>query len=140
MYERSVDALAGFAAALQPVERQAGAVFAINGFIVGLDLFDAPATWRKLLPELVQSYGLESGNRAALLSMQRRISRRCRELVLTGIAYEKQRRPIERMSIRLVGNHLAHRHPERRRLTGRVCSSLPRRVCGNVPRRVLGIG
>jgi ARG and Rhodanese-Phosphatase-superfamily-associated Protein domain len=46
--------------ALSPVEGQAGAVFAINGEMIGLDLFDHASTFRKLLPKLVRSYALEA--------------------------------------------------------------------------------
>ena len=42
------------------VERQVGAVFAIRGQIAGLDAFDQPATWRRLMPKLLRSYGLDS--------------------------------------------------------------------------------
>ena len=38
----------------------AGAVFSINGRIVGLELFDAPETWQKLSPKLVRSYALDA--------------------------------------------------------------------------------
>jgi hypothetical protein len=33
---------------------------AIGGNIAGLDVFDSPATWRKLSPKLVRSYGLDA--------------------------------------------------------------------------------
>lgn len=39
---------------------QTGAVFAINGAIVGLDLFDSSATLAKLMPKLVESYALDA--------------------------------------------------------------------------------
>jgi hypothetical protein len=64
MYEVAGVSLAEFEEGLQPVERQAGAMFAIDGVIVGLDLFDSPATWRKLMPKLVHSYGLDALDRA----------------------------------------------------------------------------
>jgi hypothetical protein len=63
MYEAAGASLAEFEEGLQPLERQAGAMFAINGVIVGLDLFDSPATWRKLMPKLVHSYGLDALDR-----------------------------------------------------------------------------
>jgi hypothetical protein len=37
-----------------------GAVFLIGRTPVGLELCDAPSTWRTLLPKLVESYGLEA--------------------------------------------------------------------------------
>ena len=46
--------------AFAAVEGQAGAVFAINGEVIGLDLFDRASTFRKLLPKLVRSYALEA--------------------------------------------------------------------------------
>ncbi|MGC8667231.1 MAG: ARPP-1 family domain-containing protein [Chthonomonadales bacterium] len=49
-----------FCEALQPAEGQVGACFAIAGKIVGLELFDAPTTFAKLLPKLVRSYALDA--------------------------------------------------------------------------------
>lgn len=46
--------------ALSEVEGQTGAVFAINGEIVGLELLDHASTFRKLLPKLVRSYEIEA--------------------------------------------------------------------------------
>jgi hypothetical protein len=60
MYEGHAANVDSFVEALRPVEHQAGAVFAINGELVGLDLFDYPATLRKLLPKLVRSYALDA--------------------------------------------------------------------------------
>jgi len=39
---------------------QAGAIFAINGQIVGLDLFDCATTYARLGPKLVRSYALDA--------------------------------------------------------------------------------
>ena len=47
-------------AALRPVERQVGAVFAVDGRVVGLDLFDSAVTFRKLMGKLVRSYSLDA--------------------------------------------------------------------------------
>ena len=52
-YERSVPVIEG----------QSGAVFAINGNIVGLELFDSAETLKKLFPKLLQSYGLDAIDR-----------------------------------------------------------------------------
>jgi hypothetical protein len=49
---------------------QAGAVFALDGVPIGLDLFDSPETWRKLAPKLTASYGLDA--------LDRRVGRRPR--------------------------------------------------------------
>jgi hypothetical protein len=52
-----------FVAAFPPVEHQVGAVFLINGRPAGLELFDAPSTWRKLSPKLVRSYAVDALDR-----------------------------------------------------------------------------
>jgi hypothetical protein len=60
IYEGHAANVDAFVEALPAVERQAGALFAINGELVCLDLFDHPATLRKLLPKLVRSYALDA--------------------------------------------------------------------------------
>ena len=60
MYERSRSKLDAFVEELEAVPRQAGAVFTINGIVAGLDVFDSPATWRKSMRKLVQSFGLDA--------------------------------------------------------------------------------
>ena len=64
MYERSRAKLEAFVAGLEPVPRQAGALFAINGAVAGMDVFDSPSTWRKSMRKLVHSYGLDALDRA----------------------------------------------------------------------------
>jgi hypothetical protein len=46
--------------ALRPVDDQVGALFAIGERLVGLDLFDAPSTLRKLLPKLARSVAVDA--------------------------------------------------------------------------------
>jgi hypothetical protein len=60
LYEARRSELDRLIDSLEPQSGQVGAVFAINGAIAGLDLFDAAATWRKSMRKLVQSYGLEA--------------------------------------------------------------------------------
>lgn len=60
MFERAQAPIDGFVEAFPPDPRQAGAIFAINGRLVGLELFDAPATWRKLAPKLLRSYAVDA--------------------------------------------------------------------------------
>ncbi len=60
MYERARTDLDAFQAKLEAAPRQVGAVFAINGKIVGLELFDSAATWRKSMRKIVESYGLDA--------------------------------------------------------------------------------
>jgi hypothetical protein len=52
-------ALRGGAAA-----RRFPALFAINGVVAGLELFDSQATWRRSMHKLVQSYGLDALDQA----------------------------------------------------------------------------
>ncbi len=64
IYERTRDDVASYQRALPAVDGQAGAVFVIGGRVVGLDLFDAPETLRKLWPKLVASYAVDAIDRA----------------------------------------------------------------------------
>ncbi|MFB3853728.1 MAG: ARPP-1 family domain-containing protein [Vicinamibacterales bacterium] len=63
MYRRARGALDDFQAGLEPLPCQVGAIFAINGVIAGLELFDSPATWRKSMRKIVESYGLDAVDR-----------------------------------------------------------------------------
>ncbi|MBL3618758.1 MAG: hypothetical protein JMN26_13630 [gamma proteobacterium endosymbiont of Lamellibrachia anaximandri] len=60
MYHQHRASLDDFLQAFLPVEEQAGAMFAVNGRIVGLDLFDSSATLSSLLGKLVESYALDA--------------------------------------------------------------------------------
>lgn len=60
MYDRSAVVIKRFEARFAPLAGQVGAVFLIDGAPAGLDVFDSPATWRKLSPKLVASYGLDA--------------------------------------------------------------------------------
>jgi hypothetical protein len=65
MYDKSRLQLDEFQRSLEPLPRQVGAVFAINGAIAGLEVFDSPATWRKSMRKIVESYGLDALDRVA---------------------------------------------------------------------------
>lgn len=64
MYERNIVALERFERDLPPQPLQRGAIFALGGDMLGMDVFDSPTTWRKLLPKLAASYGLDALDRA----------------------------------------------------------------------------
>jgi hypothetical protein len=49
-----------YASAFAAQDFQVGAVFAIDGKVVGADLFDAPATFRKFMARLIESYALDA--------------------------------------------------------------------------------
>ena len=52
-----------FVNACRPTEDQIGAVFAIDGRISGLEIFDSPATLRTLLPKIVRGYAIDAIDR-----------------------------------------------------------------------------
>ncbi len=63
MFEKLEPAVDDFVRAFASDARQVGAIFAINGRVAGLDLFDAASTWRKLAPKLVRSYAVDAIDR-----------------------------------------------------------------------------
>jgi len=60
IFEHHTSRIGEYAKAFSAREGQIGALFAINGEVVGLDLFDSAATLRKFLPKLVRSYALDA--------------------------------------------------------------------------------
>ena len=68
IYAGAEGKLSDYEQAFTPVARQVGAVFAINGQIAGMELFDAPAAMAAYLPKLVKSYALDA------LDAQREVS------------------------------------------------------------------
>jgi hypothetical protein len=59
-YEQADASLGDFRRRLRARPGQAGAVFAVNGRIAGLELFDAPETFAKLFPKLLDSYAMDA--------------------------------------------------------------------------------
>jgi hypothetical protein len=60
LYESQRHHVDEFVRALEPVDAQVGAAFAINGRLAGAELFDAPETLRRLLAKIVGSYALDA--------------------------------------------------------------------------------
>ena len=60
IYEQRRQSIEDYVGAFRPQPRQTGAVFAIDGRIVGLELFDAAATFQKLMAKLVRSYAMDA--------------------------------------------------------------------------------
>jgi ARG and Rhodanese-Phosphatase-superfamily-associated Protein domain len=60
IYESYTGRIDEYAGAFTAADRQVGAAFAISGEVIGFDLFDSPATFKKLLPKLVRSYALDA--------------------------------------------------------------------------------
>ena len=63
MYDQARGELEGFQSRLEAAPGQVGAVFAINGRVLGLEVFDNAATWRKSMRKIVESYGLDALDR-----------------------------------------------------------------------------
>jgi hypothetical protein len=63
VYERVSGDVSSYRAAFRALPRQVGAVFAIDGRAVGLELFDAQATFASALGKLVASYALDAVER-----------------------------------------------------------------------------
>jgi hypothetical protein len=60
IYEKKKAALNGYINHFRLVEMQVGAVFMINGKVVGLDCFGNPGTFSKVFRKLVESYALDA--------------------------------------------------------------------------------
>jgi hypothetical protein len=60
IYEKKRASLDGYINNFRLVEMQVGAVFMINGKIVGLDCFGKPETFSKVFRKLVESYALDA--------------------------------------------------------------------------------
>lgn len=60
LYETHRGRLDDYLGAFAPVAGESGALFAVNGRVVGLELFDTPATLAKVLRRLVESYALDA--------------------------------------------------------------------------------
>jgi hypothetical protein len=60
IYDRYAKHIDDYVRAFPPIDGQVGAAFAINGTIIGFDLFDYAQTLRELLPKLVRSYALDA--------------------------------------------------------------------------------
>ena len=60
IYAHEGDRLEDYVRFYSVLEGQCGAVFAIGRRMVGLELFDAEETLRKLFPKLLRSYGLDA--------------------------------------------------------------------------------
>ena len=59
-YEQRRDVLNGYVQAFPAIDEQVGVVFALNGEVTGVDLFDHPATFKVVLPRLVRSQALDA--------------------------------------------------------------------------------
>lgn len=64
VYEYRRHDIESYLSVFQPLPNQVGAVFAVNGEIIGVEAFDSPETFRKMFPKLLRSYALTAMSRA----------------------------------------------------------------------------
>jgi hypothetical protein len=60
VYAQREPELKGYRDAFAAVDFQVGAVFAVDGEVAGLELFDSPVTFRKFMAKLVDSYAVDA--------------------------------------------------------------------------------
>jgi hypothetical protein len=60
IFERHAASMEEYMRSFEVQERQAGMVFAIDGTVMGFDLFDHCASFRALFPKLLRSYALDA--------------------------------------------------------------------------------
>jgi flavodoxin len=60
IFEQNSARIEDYVKAFKPGPNQAGALFAINGKIIGLELFDSTATFRRFMAKLVRSYAIDA--------------------------------------------------------------------------------
>ncbi len=71
IFEQQSARLEDYVTSFVPSADQVGAVFAIDGSVVGLEIFDSPETLRKLFAKLLRSYGLDALDRAQWDSVEK---------------------------------------------------------------------
>jgi hypothetical protein len=60
VYEHSRARIDDYLSEVKPEKGQVGAIFAINGQTVGIELFDSSDTFATYLPKIMRSYALEA--------------------------------------------------------------------------------
>jgi hypothetical protein len=73
IYEQQSKQVDDYVRSFAPAGDQVGALFAIDGEVAGLELFDSPETLRKLFPKLLRSYGLDALDRARSVPPETRV-------------------------------------------------------------------
>jgi hypothetical protein len=60
IYERHANSVEEFIRAFTCQENQSGVAFAIDGRVLGLEMFDRPEIFRRFFPKLIRSYALDA--------------------------------------------------------------------------------
>jgi hypothetical protein len=60
LFEEQSIYIEDYVKSFSPIMHQIGAVFALDGEVIGMELFDSAETFRKLFAKLVRSYGLDA--------------------------------------------------------------------------------
>lgn len=60
MYTHHGESVESYVSAIRHVPGQCGAVFSINGRVIGMDLFDHVLTMNRMLPKLIRSYSMDA--------------------------------------------------------------------------------
>ncbi len=107
MYEKHQASLEEYQEAFSAQDKQTGALFAIGGEVVGLDLFDSATTYKSLLPKLVQSYALDAIDAGDTNSTATKTS--AEELITEAANTAEEQFPAvgEGMDLRLKSKHLS---------------------------------
>ncbi|HSJ10901.1 MAG TPA: DUF6569 family protein, partial [Longimicrobiales bacterium] len=66
MYEQGRAGIDGYVTALEPLPLQVGAVFGMNGRIVGAELFDSSASYAVSAPKIIRSYAVQHSGDGAV--------------------------------------------------------------------------
>jgi hypothetical protein len=108
IYETYTKRIDEYAGAFTASDRQVGAAFAINGEVIGFDLFDSSATFKKLLPKLVRSYALDAIESAEKNSLSGLSAVAVKELLLSVTKAEAKTYPAvgEGMDVRITAPNL----------------------------------
>jgi hypothetical protein len=81
IYERQASNLKDYLAGFRCVERQVGAVFAVNGKVVGVECFGKSETFAKHFKKIVESYALDAVDGQRASSKRSDIRRKAQEVI-----------------------------------------------------------
>jgi len=112
VYESNQKSVTDYVKRFRPIEGQVGAVFAINGEIVGADIFDQSSTLRRLLPKLIKSYALDALEKQTSRSIAPPLDRHDAEMFLRrvmedGVSFRCYDSPGEGQDVRIISRRIS---------------------------------